>query len=429
MRGAGDFVKNFDWCDSGPPNPDRVRFFGEDQAGKEIFWGPATQPLWDDDILSSARMIAFGHDKNVHELAMPIALTGLEIGRARGAGLGAAISRAYRNTPFCENGNRPHSYVLMPSDIGMYRGISASILATGLHGGANRPVELKIGPEGLGDLFANAEPSDVSAAALQALRDQYQQRLRWQGNPGNPVRSPQFDDYRSSFNTLENSSALDPLLGGNVLQAELGQSCQSTPKTGMDYTGKALDVAAILLNPDQGNARYVGVMDRGFETYAGAPYDTHNKSTQADTHVPQTLTNLYHCLSKLRTLIDSGAIDLDDTLVVLTTEMGRNPSLGAYNGREHWTQGTVQVLLGSPGASGIVGTLDDNGYAKPGSDFPENTPCFKSAHARAAVLMAAGVDPVASNSSTFVLGELNKPLSAGSDAELRALIGSEILGV
>ena len=70
MRGAGDLVRNFDWCDE-VEYVDHVKFFAQDDSNQDVYWGPATQPLWDDAIMDSARMITFGHDKNVHELAMP----------------------------------------------------------------------------------------------------------------------------------------------------------------------------------------------------------------------------------------------------------------------------------------------------------------------------------------------------------------------
>ena len=72
MRGAASQVSGFDWCDTGPV-ANRVKYFADDEAGNSVYWGPATQPLWDSDIMDSTRMITFGHDKNVHELAMPLA--------------------------------------------------------------------------------------------------------------------------------------------------------------------------------------------------------------------------------------------------------------------------------------------------------------------------------------------------------------------
>ncbi|MAI77806.1 MAG: hypothetical protein CL917_02590 [Deltaproteobacteria bacterium] len=433
MRGAGDLVKNFDWCEGGPA-ANRVKYFGEDDAGQEIYWGPATQPLWGEDIFNSARMITFGHDKNVHELAMPLALTGLPIGNLRAAGLGAAISRAFRDNSNCENDHRPYSYVLMPDDIGQFRNISASISATGFHGGANRPVELTVGQNGLDDLFLNAEPTPEVREALEVLRDQYRQRLRWQGTPGDHVRSPQFDDYRSAALTLENSSALHDLVGGDTLIASAGSSCEESPvDTNWNRTARSLDVASILLDPNQGNARYVGMFDAGFPAYkfGGAPYDTHSSASFSEKHIPATMTNLYNCLSHLRLLIDQGDINLSDTMVVITTEMGRHPNLGAsQKGREHWAAGTVQILLGCDGPRDIVGAIPSSGatsgYAEAPAD-PGATRPFQAAHARAAILKAAGIDPVSHDH--FSLGDLLDPLYAATDAEMSNQIASRILGV
>lgn len=427
MRGAGELVSNFDWCNNGP-QADRVKYFADDDSDQPVYWGPATQPLWDDAIMNSARMITFGHDKNVHELAMPLALTGLSLGNPRGAGLGAAISKVYRESPACDNQDRPYSYVLLPDDLGAYRSIGASILATGTHGGANRPVELTVGETGLGDLFLAAEPDAQVREALQMLRSQYQNRLKWQGNADQQVRSPQFDDYQSSALTLENSSALHELLGGDTLVASPAESCEGEPvATPRNRTARSLEVAATLLDPNQGNARYVGVFDAGFPDYKFglAPYDTHpNPGAEP---IRMTMANLYNCLSSLRQLIDQGAINLNDTMVVLTTEMGRTPNLiGASQGRNHWTDATVQILLGCEGPRGIVGAIKpDNSRAHAPADDSEEP--FKSAHARAAILKAAGVNPVMHD--TFSLGDLQGPISAGTDPAMSDLIGERILGV
>ena len=428
MRGAGDIVRNFNWCNA-MEDGDHVKFFAKDESNQDVYWGPATQPLWDDAIMDSARMITFGHDKNVHELAMPLALTGLPFGNPRAAGLGAAISKAYRENPACDNDTRPYSYALFPSDVGEFRTIVSSILATGSHGGVNRPVELTVGPEGLGDLFLNAEPDTEVRDALQMIRLQYEKRLRWQGGANQAVRSPQFNDYEASALTLENASALHELLGGDTLVASWGESCEQNPvETDWNLTARSLEVAADLLDPSQGNARYVGVFDAGFPDYkyGGAPYDTHPGAGNGQ-HIPFTMGNLYNCLSNLRRLIDTGAINLNDTMVVLTTEMGRTPNLiGAQQGRNHWTQATVQVLLGCNGPRGIVGAIDPE-TSKAHAPVEGSAKPFKAAHARAAILMAAGVNPVTHN--TFSLGDLQGPLSAGTDPAMSDLIGSRILGV
>jgi hypothetical protein len=445
MKGAESFVKDFAWCDFGsgltptaPPDPGVVKKFGVDEDGNTIYWGPATAPLWSEEILAHARMITFGHKDSPHELAMPIALTGQRIGDPRGAGLGAAITKAYRQSNECDV--RPHAYVLTPAGFAAFRGITASIFATGSHGGANRPVELPVGGSGLGDLFLDSQPSDVKQAALKALRGQYQSRLRWAAD-GSEVPSPQFDDYRFSALGLENSSELHELLGDDILKAEYGITCAQVPDEeaekydGLNCTARALEVAATLLDPNQGDARYVAVMDRGFRTYGGAPYDTHTDTDQKDIHIPMTQGNLFNCLSHLRHQINLGKIDLDDTLVVLTTEMGRNPKFDeTTRGRNHWPQGTVQILLGSPGESGIAGTMtpkennqNPGGEAKTAGEGDS----FHAYHARAAVLKAAGVNPV--DPSIFQASELKKVLTdengSYDEEKLSDLIGQRLLGL
>ena len=188
-------------------------------------------------------------------------------------------------------------------------------------------------------------------------------------------------------------------------------------------------MAGDLLDPCQGNARYVAVMDRGFKLFGGAPYDSHNHDSIVDQHVPMTLGNLYNCLFHLRKQIDLGRINLDETLVVLTTEMGRRPFLGSTNGRDHWAPGTVQILLGSPGQRGIAGTMK-NSVAKTFGPTAESLSSFEAQHARAAILIAAGVDPI--TTETFQQSELRSPFYLEGTAyggELSADIAERLLGV
>ena len=439
MKGAESLVKEFSWCDmaSGvtpmaPPDPGVVKEFGVDDEGNKIYWGPATAPLWSDEILSHARVTTFFQENPPHELCMPTALTGLRLGDPRAAGLGAALSRAFidENGP----GDRPYSYVLMPQNLGVYRGIVSSIFATGTHGGANRPVELPVGTTGLGNLFLESQPSNIKQAALEALREQYRARLHWAGDAGDSfeVPSPQFNDYRFSAVGLENASALHELVGNDALKADPGGACiagesdEASLYTGTNFTAKSLEVAATLLDPNQGDARYVGLMDSGFRHASLAPYDTHNQNK--DLHIPVTQSNLFNCLSHLRSLIDTGKIDLCETLVVLTTEMGRTPNLGeAGKGREHWPYGTVQVLLGSPGESGIAGSISGGGVATAQGGSSPYTP----AHARAAVLKAAGVNPVANG--FFQKSEIAKVLfpegGEYDEQEISSQVGETFLGL
>ena len=355
MRGAAGLVKDFAWCEDGPP--EQVKYFGTDDAGQDIFWGPATAPLWTPEILGSARMVALQHDLDPHEAAMPLTLTGLRLGDPRMAGLGAAIAHRYNSLPGASS--LPRAYVLMPSDIGAFGAISAPILATGQHPGSSRPLKLRLSSSGLGEQLAEAQPGPGEAGALERLRAQYRNRLRWQG-AGDPLRSPQFSDYVAAAQTLDSATDLHTLLGGDALALQDAENCQIPAQPRLNATEHGLEVAAKLLDPSQGDARYVAVFDQGFQHYGGAPYDTHNDS---GAHIPMSLTNLHNCLSHLAALIDSGAIDLSDTMVVLTTEFGRTPSLGSGDGREHFPAGFVQVFLGCPGAQGIVGSLSASGVA------------------------------------------------------------------
>jgi uncharacterized protein (DUF1501 family) len=133
----------------------------------------------------------------------------------------------------------------------------------------------------------------------------------------------------------------------------------------------------------------------------GGAYDTHNS-----VHSSVTATNLWNVLATLRQLIDAGTLDLNTTLIVLTTEFGRTPYRSAggtanagSNGRDHWPQGFVNVLIGGPIQSRHVlgrildgdltgGPTADNGIADP-------MDVYNATDVRAAALLAGGIDPFA----------------------------------
>ena len=86
---------------------------------------------------------------------------------------------------------------------------------------------------------------------------------------------------------------------------------------------------------------------------------------------------------------DPAKLDLDQHMVLLTTEMGRTPTIQPYSdgGLNHWPYGFIVALIGGPirqGQSGIVGSIGEDAMA---SEYV--TP----AELRAALLLAQGIYP------------------------------------
>jgi uncharacterized protein (DUF1501 family) len=192
--------------------------------------------------------------------------------------------------------------------------------------------------------------------------------------------------------------------------------------------GTAIRTAAFLLSrPSSDAARYVCVVDSGLiEAAAGGGYDTHSAR-----HVDTTSRNLWNTLSALAEVIqdptqpaDPNKINLSDTMIVLTTEFGRTPSrIG--NGRDHWPNGYVNVLIGGPiTTAGIAGAIQDaSGNADP-------MRVFSPTDIRAAALLTVPLDPFADG--VYGVGDVSNSLrSAGTGGEdlTSENIRQEILGI
>ena len=114
-----------------------------------------------------------------------------------------------------------------------------------------------------------------------------------------------------------------------------------------------------------------------------------------------------NCTSLMKNLVDHinepgendpDKIDLDETMVVLTTEFGRTPFIQLAQGTNHHPYGYVCILLGGPigpAESGLVGAIGPNGSA---------THSISPGEFRASCLAAMGMWPFAHES--FAVGDL-----------------------
>jgi uncharacterized protein (DUF1501 family) len=357
------------------------------------------------------------HNLEPHEAAIPYSLTGHLLGRSNFAGLGAAVGHRFVPTGHPE----PYSYALMPNNIPIGSDNFQGIHATGTHGGEFRPLTVVIGPSGstITTRLARTMGTDADAL-LQQYRALYKDELRWSGGP--PTRSKAFQAYDTSLNAVLSASTLTALLTPAPFTPGTDPECPAGGTAGItNLPAACVKVAAYLLTQPNG-PRHVGLIDGGLITASGGgAYDTHNRN------VRDTSVNLWNVLSALADRIDpsptpaAGKISLSDTLVVLKTEFGRTP-MPSGNGRNHWPQGYVNVLIGGPITTrGIAGTMNGAGHG---------VTHYTSTDLHGALLMAAGIFPFESeNFGVGDFGPSTKRATATGEEDTATELRRQVLGL
>ncbi|MQX37436.1 DUF1501 domain-containing protein [Roseospira navarrensis] len=429
------------------PTSEGVVSFGQDSLGNDIFWGPATRPLWDSGIMDRTRMVVQKHDSPaipIHEAAIPYAITGSRLGTPRHAGMGAAFQ--HRGMTLDPGRTIPHAYVLSPNNIAQFGMTDTAALATGTHPGGSRPLMVKIG--GASDLEARLSRPGLSPARddlLDALRGQYRDRLRRHGAMVPPVRSAQFTAYDAAVESLYNAPGLVSLFSGGVLDVDtmpycLKQAGDADPADVANRPATAIDLARRLLTDPGNPARHVLIADGGVEKIAGGsqpPYDTHaSVVSSAFEQVRATNANLFNMLYHLSQAIDPTGTDptrinLDDTMIVINAEFGRTPRRTSYQGndrgREHWPAGYVAILIGGPITSrAIVGGMTSNPGDSSDGTAPDGA-WYKPTDIRGTLLMAGGVWPF--ESELFGTLDFGPQVNIGSETGNAQTIATDILGL
>jgi hypothetical protein len=311
---------------------------------------------------------------------------------------------------------------------------------------------MTIGP-GPADFIASlARPMPVGAADLiRQYRAQYAKWLLVPPAPPSMVRSRAFQDYASSVECLFQSPQLSGLLTSAPLSPVAQQFCSRESTTpgevpgfisGSSFASTGIRAAAYLLTRTGAqSASYVGVVDSGLLDNL-LPYDVHNVF-----QARRTSSNLWDTLSTLASLIkdpanpspdDPNKLDLNTTMIVIKTEFGRTPYRSnsgvvspTSNGRDHWPEGFVNVLIGGPISTvGVVGSIldgggaGDQGKAEPGAPYDF---FHRAEDVQSAVLLGAGLN--AFDAGNFQLGEVSPKLQAGTHADSLIKIRQNILGV
>jgi hypothetical protein len=439
QAGRSEVVTDLIWhSDSGSipnlcslrPGPDETIEFSS-AAGDSVHFGPSTKPLWGSGLLDRTCLVVLQHDLFPHEAAIPYVATGTRLGQPRFAGLGAAIQRRARELEQAASGNRttPWSYVLEPTGTITTDNIDA-FKATGQHPGLSKPVTLQINGGGLIARLQNRRNirSPEQDKLLAYYRDEYHRMLSYPGH-AERARSIGFDNYYASLENTLNAENLAQQLGGAIVTVGDDRVCVSPgatqPIAVPNQPAAGLRSAAGLLSHPTMPAHYVCVIDSGMQIASGGgpAYDTHGLL-----HSSTTSINLWNTLAVLRQLVDAGKLDLDSTLIVLTTEFGRTPfrsSLGVptetSDGRDHWPQGYVNVLIGGPIRSRrILGRiLDGNltGGSEHENGYADLNTVLNATDVKAAVLLAAGIDPFANG--LFGGADVSHPVTGDNVATAR----------
>jgi hypothetical protein len=405
---------------------DLLNPFALDGDGAEVNLGPFVAPLRArPDIISRMRIVTTAHDALPHEAAVPLMLTGRSSSHPMVAGIGAHIQRYFQQI---EGRSLPYAYVLLPQSQ-LQLDLTRVSLARGPHPSTARPLALQVSAGGSFQSLLERPSMNGQQAAYDALlsrrTNRYWNRLLWNGQ-GDPLRAPSAEQLADAARTISSSAELKGVLQeGEFFTLPPGLACGET--VAEESVGQSLRLATHLLTHPQSPARYVCVVDGGFklETNAAGGYDTHNYAagTQAE--------NLYNILNQLASLVqtpgdkDPTKIDLDRTLVVLTTEFGRTPFEEGIRGRGHWPFGYPTMYLGGPirpvsspvGTSngGIFGALGPSGHA---------TTAATPTQIRMSMLMALGIWPFANES--FNVSDVP---GVGSEHDGARLVREQILGV
>lgn len=398
--------------------------FAQDTSGQLVHLGPFVAPLRErPDIIERMRISITAHDLEPHEGAIPLALAGRPLGHPASAGLGAHVQRYFAEREALAGGNRgaPFAYVLSSTALNVSPNDNVnSAVATGLHPGAARPLLLKTdAPSKLTSLLERSALGGARGAydaAMQGYVDRYRARLRW-GGSGEVIRSPRAADVAAAHAALANSDVLVDVLEPKLLEPKGADHCGDTAPIGT--TAMNLRLAAHLLTHPTAPARYCCVVDAGLlKADGGGGYDTHYE-------LPHTQArNLSHTLRELARLIRkpgedaAGKIDLDETLVVLTTEFGRTPYLQGAKGRNHWPYGYPIVFIGGPirgPQRGVFGATTADARAQVASSPQEN---------RIAALLALGIWPF--SPEAFSVSDVP---GASGEIEAAALVLSRQLGL
>lgn len=222
--------------------------------------------------------------------------------------------------------------------------------------------------------------SDASAAAVDAFVAARSQDYAAAAGPGQQTRFAQ--DQATS---MERLALVRSMEGDLDLSVGLGDDWLFVP----ERIEPALTCLELGLTRCA-MVEHAGLWDVGWDTHTGI-------EDQSD-HFELLFADLMVILGMLgdRSGPQGGTL-LDETVVVVISEMGRTPTLNPVGGKDHWTM-TSALMLG-PGVVGgrVIGAYDDDFVGQP-TDLASGEPAeggalMTAAHLGATLLALGDVDP------------------------------------
>jgi len=393
-------------------SPDLFTPFAQDSDGRDIFLSPFLRALMArQDLTDRMRIVVNRHSLEPHEAAIPLTMAGATLGSPSLASLGTHVSRYFVDHDVEAAHPAPFGYGIIGTGSFISTDNILTMLATGLHPGAARPLHIKMNDVARLSALINRTPiggledRERYDALLATYFNQYQSRLKF-ASTGDSLRAPRFNEMSAAANSLAHAKDIQDLLAPQYLAREAGTSCFA--RTGAqtigsgsygttlnsataNYPGMSLKMAAHLLTHPTAPAAHCMVVDTGLSAAdGGGGYDTHNETpfTQA--------RNMENFFSQLSLYVNKPGenspdkIDLNKTMIILNMEFGRTPGLQKptqNTGRNHWPYGYTQVYIGGPitnAQRGVYGAIPESGQASIYTTPTEN---------RIAALLAMGIWP------------------------------------
>lgn len=184
----------------------------------------------------------------------------------------------------------------------------------------------------------------------------------------------------------------------------------------LDRVGRAGEVGAALAGGGEGGNTCGGVWDQlvvavdaleqglsrcvmvGYQGQCAATFDTHTDDPRQSVHFEEAFQHIVWTVRELAARPGAGGGSLlDETTVVMCSEMGRHPRLNTMYGRDHWTFTSAMLVGGGVRGGQVVGGYDDYGMGRP-ADLVSGAPSdggttLLASHLGATLLALGGLDP------------------------------------
>jgi len=370
-------------CGWDPSEP--LTYFADDADGFAVKIGPAARALAQrPDLLARMRVVVMAHDQLPHVAAIPLMMTGKRLGDPRQAGFGTHVQRYFREQ---SPGYVPLSYHFLPNDFFDQDNLQIGD-AGGAHTASMRPLTIKVRPDNPLPSLLRREAVGDRREAMDALAAFYveQTQQRYTHPTAGSLRSRGLDGHAFASSALANSPALAEVLGDDFMPVVDTRSCGR--RDPIYLPGMGLQAAIDLITHPTDPARCCTVIDGGFDALFA--YDTHYGD-----HLTTQTRSLESMLETLVPQInlpgesDPTKIDLDTTMIAITTEFGRTPTreYNSAGSTGHNPFGFAVVLLGGAiqaSHAGVHGAITAGGLGS-GAVTPSEL--------RAAMLASFGIHP------------------------------------